>query len=276
MKFLALFLFLSVSTWAGMHSDWTKFQFEEGYLKIDTTKICSVDSVYINCMRGKGLSYYSTLDTNYAVIFRTDITKIEIYGMLSPTETYLHTLAQVFRYEFMKWQEWGVLDMTRDSAQHLIDRIMDESADIGATIVVYKKVCDEEPSQCIANYLAGGNSGGISSEDMELLPRNKILGEIPLQSTSVEEKSSSSELLPTSSFSGESSSSLGQESLGEPLSVRRASRFFWVYEAKLGTRYKVFDLNGNFLRDGIWEGTLKAFEKPVIVRFEDGKSVVAR
>lgn len=271
MKFLALFLFLSVSTWAGMHSDWTKFQFEEGYLKIDTTKICSVDSVYINCMGGKGLAYYSTLDTNFAVIFRTDITKIEIYGMLSPTETYLHTLAQVFRYEFMKWQEWGVLDMTKDSAQHLIDRIMNESADIGATIVVYKKVCDEEPSQCIANYLAGGNSGGISSEDMAFLPQKKILGEIPSQPVFLENAtSSSSDALLSSSSSDASSSSDG------PLSLGGAPKIFGVYEAKLGVYYRIFDLNGNFLRDGIWEGTLKAFEKPVIVRFEDGKSVVAR
>ena len=46
---LACVVFLVVSAWSSVNLIWTEFQFEKGYLEVDTAKICNVDTTYINC-----------------------------------------------------------------------------------------------------------------------------------------------------------------------------------------------------------------------------------
>ena len=68
MKFIFVcFLFLAVSAWSNIFSIDAGVSFEKGYLEIDTTKTCNVDTSYINCSLENGLAYYSTLDTAVAV-----------------------------------------------------------------------------------------------------------------------------------------------------------------------------------------------------------------
>lgn len=68
---LACIVFLAASAWSSVNFIWTEFQFEKGYLEVDTAKICNVDTTYINCTQDKGLAYYSTLDTGYAAAFQS-------------------------------------------------------------------------------------------------------------------------------------------------------------------------------------------------------------
>lgn len=297
-RFLVVLLIMSISAWAGFHSNWTLFEFEAGYLNIDSTKVCAYDSSCVNCMGGNGLVYYSTLDTDYVVIFQPYLTKIEIYGVLSDTSTYQHPITQVFRYEFMKWQEWGILDMTKDSAQHLLDRNVSDRMDLSAVYLRYRKICDSIPSRCYPNPFFG-NAAENYSGYAQFFPQKKTLEDFSLRPEPVVESSSSEE--PVSSSSEESSSSSEEPVLSsseessssseEPVSSSSKAKSsssskkklesregfrssdFQNGALKIGSSYRVFDLNGNYLGNGIWKGSFKA-EKPVIVLFEDGKSVV--
>lgn len=160
---LCCILFLACLAWSDVNLIWTQFQFEKGYLEVDTAKICNVDTTYINCTQNKGLAYYSTLDTGYAVLFNPLITKAQIFKYLNENEQSDAAagksvqITAVLRYEFMKWQEWGIIKMTKDSAQRLLDRILPESRDIQGRTIIHKKVCDEEsPSSCQGELLWGG------------------------------------------------------------------------------------------------------------------------
>lgn len=109
---LCCILFLACLAWSDVNLIWTQFQFEKGYLKVDTAKICNVDTTYISCTQNKGLAYYSTLDTGYAVLFNPLITKAQIFKYLNENEQSDAAagksvqITAVLRYEFMKWQEW--------------------------------------------------------------------------------------------------------------------------------------------------------------------------
>ena len=39
-------VFLAASAWSSVNLIWTEFQFEKGYLEVDTAKICNVDTTY--------------------------------------------------------------------------------------------------------------------------------------------------------------------------------------------------------------------------------------
>ena len=249
MKFLfACFLFLVVSAWSNVNLVWTHFQFQKGYLEIDSAKVCNVDTTYVNCMQDKGLVYYSTLDTSYIVVFNPLITKIELYKVLSNDEMPMteDKLAKVLRYEFMKWQEWGIIKMTKDSAQRLMDRIMPESSNLSGSYFVYKKVCDEDPSQCRATVYWGG-SESIPEEYVNRLPQKKVLlSDEPVNpgTTSLLHKSN-----------------MAIQGMGT---------------VPLGTNYKAFDMNGIYLNRGSWNGSFVTQGKPVILKFENGRTVVFR
>ena len=240
---LACVVFLAALAWSSVNLVWTKFQFQKGYLEIDSAKICNVDTTYVNCTQDKGLAYYSTLDTSYIVFFNPLITKIELYKILSEDEMPLREdkLTKVLRYEFMKWQDWGIVKMTKDSAQHLLDRILPESSNISGSSIVYKKVCDEDPSQCRAQVLWGG-SESIPAEDVQRLPQKKVLLH------------------------------------AEP---DNPGTTFWAKKQKvtqgvLGMRYKAFDANGVYLYQGVWQGDLMSHGHAVLLRFENGQIAVFR
>ena len=248
---LACVVFLAVSAWSSVNLIWTEFQFEKGYLEVDTAKICNVDTTYINCSQDRGLAYYSTMDTTFAVLFNPLITA-------------------VLRYEFMKWQEWGIIKMTKDSAQRLLDRILPEARDIQGRKIVHKKVCDEEMlSACRGEILWGGSgSPGLTEEDMVRLPQKKVLadtsaenpvGEQPKDSASVQQSDSADVTTP--------------DSTDKPLFISHGAP---VGGSLLGLRYSEFDVNGVFIRSGIWQGSLKATGSTRVVRFENGKTAIFR
>ncbi len=249
MKFVfACILFLAVLAWSNVNLVWTSFQFQKGYLEIDSAKVCNVDTTYVNCMQDKGLVYYSTLDTSYIVIFKPLITKIELYKVLSKDEMPMteDKLAKVLRYEFMKWQDWGIIKMTKDSAQRLMDRIMPESANLSGSSFVYKKICDEEPSQCQGTVFWGG-SESIPEEYVSRLPQKKVL------------LSAESENPGTTSLKREFSKAIQGVGTISP-----------------GIGFKAFDMNGIYLYQGTWQGKFKSHGRAVILKFENGKTAVFR
>ena len=63
-------LFFVALAWSNIFTVSGSLAFERGYLNIDTTKTCNVDTTYINCSMEDGLAYYSTLDTAFAVFFQ--------------------------------------------------------------------------------------------------------------------------------------------------------------------------------------------------------------
>ena len=252
---LACVVFLAASAWSDVNLIWTEFQFEKGYMEVDTAKICNVDTTYINCTQDKGLAYYSTLDTGYAVLFNPLITKAQIFKYLNEDEQREAAagrgvkITAVLRYEFMKWQEWGIIKMTKDSAQRLLDRILPESRDIQGRKIVHKKFCDEEsPSACQGEILWGGSgSPGLTEEDVSRLPQKKVL------------LNAESENPGTTSLPRESSKAIQG-----------------VGNVSLGTGYKAFDMNGIYLYRGVWNGCITALGKPVILKFDNGRIAVFR
>ena len=237
---LACVVFLAASAWSNIFSIDAGISFEKGYLDIDTTKTCNVDTSYINCSLEKGLAYYSTLDTAVAVFFMPRIAQASVYALQTAPNT--RSLTEILRYEFIKWVEWGIIVMTKDSAQRLLDRILPDSLQMNNRHILHKKVCDTDPSQC-PNWgpYGGGLGGGISDEEAARLPQKKVLAdtsEKPLR-------------------------------IFEPVT-------FMAPSVVPGMRYRVFDLNGVYLYDGTWQGSFKAQGKPVLVRFENGQTAVFR
>ena len=292
---LMCIVFLAASAWSDVNLIWTQFQFEKGYLEVDTAKICNVDTTYVNCTQNEGLAYYSTLDTGYAVLFNPLITKAQIFKYLNEDEQREAAagrgvkITAVLRYEFMKWQEWGIIKMTKDSAQRLLDRILPESRDIQGRTIIHKKVCDEEsPSACQGEVLWGGSgSPGLTEEDISRLPQKKILAE-----TAEPAPADTSAKDPVGEQPKDTSASVGEQPADTSASVSDSSgaaadtsekslrifdpATFMAQSVMPGMRYRVFDLNGVYLYDGIWQGSLKTVGSIRIVRFENGKTVIFR
>ena len=248
-------VFLAASAWSSVNLIWTEFQFEKGYLEVDTAKICNVDTTYINCSQDRGLAYYSTMDTTFAVLFNPLITRVQLFKSLNVDEQrqaaagYDFKMTAVLRYEFMKWQEWGIIKMTKDSAQRLLDRILPEARDVQGRKIIHKKVCDEEMiSACQGEILWGGSgSPGFSEDDVARLPQKKVL-------LNAESKDPGTTSLPHK---------FGKDIQG-------------VGNVPPGTIYKAFDMNGIFLYRGTWNGRFTAQGKPVILKFDNGRTAVFR
>ena len=281
---LMCIVFLAASAWSDVNLIWTQFQFEKGYLEVDTAKICNVDTTYINCSLDKGLAYYSTMDTSFAVLFNPLITKAQIFKYLNEDEQREAAagrgvkITAVLRYEFMKWQEWGIIKMTKDSAQRLLDRILPESRDIQGRTIIHKKVCDEEsPSACQGEVLWGGSgSPGLTEEDISRLPQKKILAETAEPAPAdTSAKDSVGEQPKDSSASVGDSSGAAADTSEKPLRIFESANFL-AQSVKPGMRYRVFDLNGVYLYDARWQGIFKVQGKPVLVRFENGQTTVFR
>ena len=277
-------VFLAASAWSSVNLIWTEFQFEKGYLEVDTAKNCNVDTTYINCSQDRGLAYYSTMDTTFAVLFNPLITRVQLFKSLNVDEQrqaaagYDFKMTAVLRYEFMKWQEWGIIKMTKDSAQRLLDRILPETRDVQGRKIIHKKVCDEEMlSACQGEILWGGSgSPSFSEEDIARLPQKKFLAE---SSTPVPADTSAKTPVgeqPTDSVVAQPNDSVGvttPDSTDKPLFISRGAP---VGGSLLGLRYSEFDVNGVFIRSGIWQGSLKATGSTRVVRFENGLTAVFR
>ena len=276
MKLISIcILLLAVFAWSNIFSIDAGISFEKGYLDIDTTKTCNVDTSYINCSLEKGLAYYSTLDTAVAVFFMPRIAKASVYALQSNPNT--RSLTEILRYEFIKWVEWGIIVMTKDSAQRLLDRILPDSLQMNNRHILHKKVCDTDPSQC-PNWgpYGGGLGGGISDEEAARLPQKKVLAESsePAQADTSAENPVGEQ--PTDSVVAQPNDSVGvttPDSTDKPLFISRGAP---VGGSLVGLRYSEFDVNGVFIRSGIWQGSLKATGSTRVVRFENGKTVILR
>ena len=239
-------LLLAVYAWSNIFSIDAGISFEKGYLDIDTTKTCNVDTSYINCSLENGLAYYSTLDTAVAVFFMPRIAQASVYALQTAPNT--RSLTEILRYEFIKWVEWGIIVMTKDSAQHLLDRLLPESESMVNRNIFHKKVCDTDPSQC-PNWgpYGGGSSSGISDEDANRLPQKKVL-------LSAESENPGTTSLPHKS----------------------SKKIQGVGNVPPETGYKAFDMNGIYLYRGYWQGLSKLQGRAVILKFENGRTAVFR
>ncbi len=244
-QLLACVAFLAASAWSNPSILGTQLQFEDGYLNIDATKSCNVDTTFINCSLEKGLSYYSSLDTGYAVFFEPSIAKIQIfkYPLTEDNLFAKNKLDQVLRYEFLKWVEWGIVKMPKDSALHLMDWLLGtEGASIAGLSIVYKKVCDVDPSQCRAERVWGG-SESIPEEYVKRLPQKKVL--------------------------------LSAESENPGTTFFRTKKQAMT-QRLFGSDYKAFDLNGIYLYRGVWQGESRPHNRAVILKFDNGKTLISR
>lgn len=293
-------LFFVALAWSNIFTVSGSLAFERGYLNIDTTKTCNVDTTYINCSMEDGLAYYSTLDTAFAVFFQPRYATgvVTTPSPFTNTVNYSHTFTEVMRYEFMNWVEWGIVVMDKDSAKRLLDRVLPESVNIGSCSIVHKKVCDDDPSLCnpLDMCFGGGAGGGVSDEQASRLPTKKFQidtdaslqtpqdtsGKNPVTESPKDTSGATGDTLSavgdTSGSAADTSAAgalTGVDSLGNPLRL-----FETVAPAaelvKLGTRYRVFDVNGVYLYEGRWQGNFSAQRKPVIVRFANGQSKVFR
>ena len=268
MKFIFVcFLFLAVSAWSNIFSIDAGVSFEKGYLEIDTTKTCNVDTSYINCSLENGLAYYSTLDTAVAVFFMPRIAQASVYALQTAPNT--RSLTEILRYEFIKWVEWGIIVMTKDSAQRLLDRVLPDTLQMNNCHIFHKKVCDTDPSQC-PNWgpYGGGLSSGLSDEDAARLPQKKVLADTSAENPVGEQPKDSAGVQ-----QGDSANVTTPDSTDKPLFVSRGAP---VGGSLLGLRYSEFDVNGVFIRSGIWQGSLKATGSTRVVRFENGKTAIFR
>ena len=224
----------------------TELWFENDYLPFQFGEACS--NSFVNCIKDtsssyenfNGLAYYSTIDTTIVVFVRTEYgSKITIFSIypftnFSPTGT---MLKDVLRTEFMHLQEWGVVNISRDSASNLIDKIIfamtgekcelnsisdsnyvnitRDIADLGS--YYYGAFCDTLYA-CCGTPVDGG--AAIIDNWWTMLPDEK----------------------PTSIFKG-------------PVANRfRLSRLeqgkFFIEGVKDTSPYKVFDVNGVLLKQG--------------------------
>lgn len=239
---LACVVFFTASAWSVVGLWYSSLQFEKDYLNIDTVKTPDVDTMYVRSWLDFGLAYYSTLDTNCAVFSKPRVPEIKIYCWV-PHDSLYYVMAQVLRYEFMNWQKWGILVMSKDSAQKMIDLIVPESSDIVNMDIFFKKKCEENPKNCYHATGAAGGGSGIPAEDANRLPQKKVL------------------------LNAES------ENPGT-ISLKRDSRMSSqsVGKIPLGMGYKAFDLNGIYLYRGTWQGEFKSPSGAVILKFDNGRS----
>ena len=239
---LACVVFFTASAWSVVGLWNTSLQFEKNYLNIDTVKTPNVDTLYLRVWLDYGLAYYSTLDTNCAVFSKPRIPKINIYCWV-PHDSLYYVMAQVLRYEFMNWQKWGILVMSKDSAQKMIDFIVPESSDIVNTDIFFRKECEANPLKCYYATGAAGGGSGIPAEDAGRLPQKKVL------------LNAESENPGTTSLKRDSR--MSSQSVGK---------------IPLGMGYKAFDLNGIYLYRGTWQGEFKSPSGAVILKFNNGRS----
>ena len=245
-QFLACVAFLTALAWSNIFSIDAGISFEKGYLNIDTTKTCNVDTSYINCSLENGLAYYSTLDTAVAVFFMPRIAQASVYALQTAPNT--RSLTEILRYEFIKWVEWGIIVMTKDSAQRLLDRVLPDTLQMNNCHIFHKKVCDTDPSQC-PNWgpYGGGLSSGIPEEEANRLPQKKVL------------LNAESENPGTTSLKREFSKTIQGVGTVSP-----------------GTGYKAFDMNGIYLYRGTWQGEFRSHGRGVILKFDNGRTAVFR
>ena len=230
----------------------TDLKFDKGYISLDFGESCSksfincIDSIYIwdSTTIFTGIAYYSTLDTNYAVFVNFEENEIIMHRISCRSQSVNDLpVKDILRNEFLKLQEWGVAQLTKDSAEHLIDRMIanmtSDSYDIVGVFYTHGIICDTL-WDCVGSPVDGG---AIMIDNWwTLLPDEKP--------TSVSKT---------------------------PIKNRfRLSRMnhetFFVEGINEATPYKVFDVNGILLKQGITEnGQIYVPKTPSILDIEHKK-----
>ena len=174
------------------------------------------------------------------------IAQASVYALQTAPNT--RSLTEILRYEFIKWVEWGIIVMTKDSAQRLLDRVLPDTLQMNNCHISHRKICDTDPSQC-PNWgpYGGGMGGGLSDEEANRLPQKKVL------------------------LNAESENS-GRTFLNREPRVTNQG----VWDVLPGTGYKVFDVNGVYLYQGVWRGEFKSHGRAVILKFDNGRTAVFR
>ena len=138
-KILILIAFFATQMFAAEFEDprcnvrpGTELIFPSDYLTFQFGDACSQN--FIKCIKDTidgwppfmGFSYYSTLDTNFVVfvnLFANRITIFRTYkGLFLDANN--KTLKEILRHEFMNLQEWNSIDISKDSAETLIDKVV--------------------------------------------------------------------------------------------------------------------------------------------------------
>lgn len=238
----------------------TQLVFGPSYLPFQFGNACSKD--FVNCVKDStssydnfnGIAYYSTIDTNIVVFASVEYSKITLFSIYpfslsSPMGT---SLKDLLRTEFMNLQEWGVFDISKDSASTLIDRIIFEMQGgecewkgindtnyINANIDIFDAISFHHDEFCDTVECCGQPvDGGAAMVDnwWTLLPEEK----------------------PTS---------ISKTLFKNRFRLSRMSReLFFVEGLNEGSRYKVFDVNGILLKQGaIQNGVVQVPKTPAIL-----------
>ncbi|MDY6264225.1 MAG: hypothetical protein SPM09_07460 [Fibrobacter sp.] len=238
----------------------TQLVFGPSYLPFQFGNACSKD--FVNCVKDStssydnfnGIAYYSTIDTNIVVFASVEYSKITLFSIYpfslsSPMGT---SLKDLLRTEFMNLQEWGVFDISKDSASTLIDRIIfemqggeckwngiDDTSYINANIDIFDAISFHHDEYCDTVECCGEPiDGGAAMVDYwwTLLPDEK----------------------PTSI-------SMVQIKNRARLSQLEQRKFF-IDGIKEALPYKVFDVNGILLKQGIIQnGIVQVPKTPAIL-----------
>ena len=238
----------------------TQLVFGPSYLSFQFGNACSKD--FINCVkdatssyeRFNGIAYYSTIDTNIVVFASVEYSKITLFSIYpfslsSPMGT---SLKDLLRTEFMNLQEWGVFDISKDSASTLIDRIIfemqggecdwmgvDDTSYINADVDISDVISFTHDEYCDTLECCGSPAdGGAVMVDnwWTLLPEKK----------------------PTS---------ISKTPIKNRFRLSRISRKMFIVDGLNETvPYKLFDVNGILLKQGLVQnGVVQVPKTPSIL-----------
>ena len=206
-----------------------------------------------------GIAYYSTLDTNMVVFVDFDNCSIKIHHTLAGLFIRSsYPLKQILKQEFLNLQEWGVFDISKDSASTLIDRIIfemqggecdwngiDDSSYINANIDIFDAISFTHDEYCDSLECCGSpvDGGAVMVDNWwTLLPEKK----------------------PTS---------ISKTPIKNRFRLSRMNHeTFFVEGINEATPYKVFDVNGILLKQGQTEnGQIYVPKTPSILDIEHKK-----
>ncbi|SHK93746.1 hypothetical protein [Fibrobacter sp. UWH4] len=233
----------------------TQLEFGLNYIAFNFGKTCSLN--YINCVTDEygplyGFAYYSTLDTNFAVFVNVYASRITIFNIHTGSffEERDITLSQILKQEFINLQEWGVVNISKDSASSLIDRMVYnmleckvDMADIynaNDMVSVYTHIASCDTFECCAEPTDGGTA--MIENWWTLLPDEK----------------------PTS---------ISKTPIKNRFRLSRISREMFIVDGLNETvPYKLFDVNGILLKQGRTEnGQIYVPKTPSILDIEHKK-----
>ncbi|WP_297699516.1 hypothetical protein [uncultured Fibrobacter sp.] len=253
-----LFLFALVSfIYAAEWSQWrtsTVLQFESGYLNFHRDRVCSNDSLkkFLHCAKDSSIAYYSFLDTDYVVyVFKNGVGIWGIHDEVEESYQYKERLTNVMEYEFMNLQKWNILDISMDSASHLINRVLSEMSCVpdsslrkGSIIGVEFTHKFEMDKDSVLYCSAGGEDGGSIPAPAQLF---ELLPEL-LQKASLH-------VIPFSSAMR---------------ACKIGMKTFYINDIKNSESFMLYDLNGVLLNRGLIKNGIVSVKKiPAILEISN-------